>query len=58
MVKEVGVFIFIFCYLEGILEVVVCCLCMVEVEGMNKLMFVCVIVVSEEMVVYINIEKL
>lgn len=56
--KEAGVPIPTLCHLEGISEAAACRLCMVEVEGTNKLMPACVTAVSEEMVVHTNTEKL
>jgi bidirectional [NiFe] hydrogenase diaphorase subunit len=56
--KEAGVPIPTLCHLEGVSEAAACRLCMVEVEGTNKLMPACVTTVSEEMVVHTNTEKL
>ncbi len=56
--KEAGVPIPTLCHLEGVSEAAACRLCMVEVEGSNKLMPACVTTVSEEMVVHTNTEKL
>jgi bidirectional [NiFe] hydrogenase diaphorase subunit len=46
------------CHLEGISEVAACRLCLVEVEGINKLLPACVTLATEGMVVHTNIEKL
>lgn len=46
------------CYLEGISTVAACRMCLVEVEGSNKLLPACVTEVAEEMVVHTNTPKL
>ena len=56
--KEAGVPIPTLCHLEGISEAAACRLCMVEVEGINRLLPACVTAVSEEMVVHTNTQKL
>ena len=56
--KEAGVPIPTLCHLEGISEAAACRLCMVEVDGTNKLLPACVTAVSEEMVVHTNTQKL
>jgi len=46
------------CHLEGVSEVGACRLCIVEVEGINKLLPACVTEVAEGMMVHTNTEKL
>jgi len=46
------------CHLEGISEVAACRLCLVEVEGVNKLLPACVTQATEGMVVHTNTPKL
>ncbi len=56
--KEAGIHIPTLCFLEGVSPVAACRMCLVEVEGINKLLPACVTQVSEEMVVHTNTEKL
>ncbi|GAB4239521.1 MAG: bidirectional hydrogenase complex protein HoxU [Stanieria sp.] len=56
--KEAGIHIPTLCFLEGVSPVAACRMCLVEVEGTNKLLPACVTQVSEEMVVYTNTPKL
>jgi bidirectional [NiFe] hydrogenase diaphorase subunit len=56
--KEAGVPIPTLCHLDGLSDTAACRLCVVEVEGMNKLLPACVTAVSEEMVVHTNSPKL
>jgi bidirectional [NiFe] hydrogenase diaphorase subunit len=56
--KEAGVPIPTLCHLDGVTDVGACRLCMVEVEGTNKLLPACVTKVAEEMVVHTNTPKL
>lgn len=46
------------CYLEGVSAIAACRMCLVEVEGSNKLLPACVTEVAEEMVVHTNTPKL
>lgn len=56
--KEAGVHIPTLCFLEGVSAVAACRMCLVEVEGINKLLPSCVTQVTEEMVVHTNTPKL
>lgn len=56
--KQGGVRIPTLCHLEGVSEVAACRVCLVEVEGWNKLLPACVTQVTEEMVVHTNTPKL
>ena len=56
--KEAGIPIPTLCHLEGVSDVGACRLCLVEVEGVNKLLPACVTEVTEEMVVHTNTPKL
>jgi bidirectional [NiFe] hydrogenase diaphorase subunit len=56
--KEAGIHIPTLCFLEGVSPVAACRMCLVEVEGTNKLLPACVTQVSEEMVVHTNTPKL
>lgn len=56
--KEAGVRIPTLCHLEGVSDVGACRLCMVEIEGSNKLLPACVTQVSEGMVIHANTERL
>ncbi len=56
--KEAGIPIPTLCHLDGVTDVGACRLCLVEVEGINKLLPACVTEVSEEMVVHTNTPKL
>jgi bidirectional [NiFe] hydrogenase diaphorase subunit len=56
--KEAGVHIPTLCFLEGVSPVAACRMCLVEVEGINKLLPACVTQVAEEMVVHTNTPKL
>ncbi|WP_013323484.1 bidirectional hydrogenase complex protein HoxU [Gloeothece verrucosa] len=56
--KQGGIRIPTLCHLPGITEVAACRLCLVEVQGWNKLVPACVTEVAEEMVVYTNTPKL
>ena len=56
--KEAGVHIPTLCFLEGVGSVAACRMCLVEIEGTNKLLPSCVTQVTEEMVVQTNTPKL
>ena len=56
--KEAGVYIPTLCFLEGVGSVAACRMCLVEIEGSNKLLPSCVTQVAEEMVVHTNTPKL
>ncbi|MGB5633235.1 MAG: bidirectional hydrogenase complex protein HoxU [Waterburya sp.] len=56
--KEAGIHIPTLCFLEGVSAVAACRMCLVEVEGINKLLPSCVTQVTEEMVVHTNTPKL
>ena len=56
--KEADIHIPTLCFLEGVTPVAACRMCLVEVEGINKLLPACVTHVSEEMVVHTNTPKL
>ncbi|EDX74865.1 2Fe-2S iron-sulfur cluster binding domain protein [Coleofasciculus chthonoplastes PCC 7420] len=56
--KEAGVHIPTLCHLEGVTDVGACRLCLVEIEGINKLLPACVTEVSEGMKVHTNTETL
>ncbi|HEY9826988.1 MAG TPA: bidirectional hydrogenase complex protein HoxU [Stenomitos sp.] len=56
--KEVGINIPTLCFLEGVSSAAACRMCMVEVEGSNKLMPACVTEVAEGMVVQTQTPKL
>lgn len=56
--KEAGIAIPALCHLDGVSEAAACRLCLVEVEGWNKLVPACVTQVSEEMVVHTDTPKL
>ena len=56
--KEADIHIPTLCFLEGVNPVAACRMCLVEVEGINKLLPACVTQVTEEMVVHTNTPKL
>ncbi len=56
--KDAGIHIPTLCFLEGVSAVAACRMCLVEVEGINKLLPACVTQVTEEMVVHTNTPKL
>lgn len=56
--REAGISIPTLCYLEGINEIGACRLCIVEVEGMNRLVPSCNTKVEEGMVIRTNTEKI
>ncbi len=56
--QEAGIHIPTLCFLEGVSAVAACRMCLVEVEGINKLLPACVTQVTEEMVVHTNTPKL
>jgi bidirectional [NiFe] hydrogenase diaphorase subunit len=56
--KQVGVKIPALCHLDGVSEVAACRLCLVEIEGINKLLPACVTEVGEGMVVHTDTPKL
>lgn len=56
--KEAGVRIPTLCFLEGVSSVGACRLCLVEIEGSNKLLPACVTEVAEGMVVHTQTDKL
>ena len=55
--KEAGIPIPKLCYLKGINEIGACRVCMVELEGKEKLIISCNNVVEEGMVIYTNSPK-
>jgi len=56
--EEAGIRIPVLCHLDGVSDVGACRLCLVEVEGINKLLPACVTEVSEEMKVHTNTPRL
>lgn len=56
--KEAGIRIPTLCHLDGVSEVGACRLCLVEIEGMNKLLPACVTQVAEGMKIHTNTPKL
>jgi len=56
--EEAGIRIPVLCHLDGVSDVGACRLCLVEVEGINKLLPACVTEVSEEMQVHTNTPRL
>lgn len=56
--KEAGVRIPTLCHLEGVTDVGACRLCLVEIEGINKLLPACTTQVAEGMVVHTDTPKL
>ncbi|MGF1489327.1 MAG: bidirectional hydrogenase complex protein HoxU [Prochloraceae cyanobacterium] len=56
--KDNGIFIPTLCHLEGLSDIGACRMCMVEVEGINKLLSACVTEVAEGMIVSTNTKKL
>ena len=56
--KEADIHIPTLCFLEGVSAVAACRMCLVEIEGINKLLPSCVTQVTEEMVVHTNTPKL
>ena len=56
--KEADIYIPTLCFLEGVTAVAACRMCLVEVEGINKLLPACVTQVTEEMVVHTNTPQL
>lgn len=56
--REEGIAIPTLCYLEGLSPGAACRLCLVEVEGINKLLPACVTEVAEGMVVHTNTPRL
>lgn len=56
--KEAGIRIPTLCHLNGVSDVGACRLCLVEVEGINKLLPACVTEVAEGMVIHTDTEKL
>lgn len=57
VVDKVGILILCFCYYEKLLIVVNCCMCLVDVEKLFKLVLVCVMLVMDGMKVVICSEK-
>ena len=55
--RQAGIVIPTLCYLEGLNEIGACRLCVVEVEGMNRLVSSCNTKVQEGMVVATNTAK-
>ena len=55
--KQAGISIPTLCYLKEINEIGACRVCVVEVEGMNKLVAACNNVVTDGMVIYTNSAK-
>ena len=56
--QEAGIKIPTLCYLEGLSSIGACRLCLVEVEGIPKLLPACVTKVAEGMVIHTQTEKL
>lgn len=56
--RQQGVEILTLCHLKGIRDVGACRLCLVEVEGINKLIPACTTKVAANMVIYTDTEKL
>ena len=56
--RDAGIHIPTLCHLEGVADVGACRLCLVEIEGSNKLQPACVTEVMEGMVVQTHTEKL
>lgn len=56
--EEAGVNIPVLCHLEGVSDVGACRLCLVEIDGINKLLPACVTEVAEEMKVHTNTPRL
>lgn len=56
--KDAGIHIPTLCHLEGVSDVGACRLCLVEIEGSNKLQPACVTAATEGMVIKTNTEKL
>lgn len=56
--QEAGIHIPTLCHLEGVSDVGACRLCLVEVEGINKLLPACVTDVGEEMKVHTDTPRL
>jgi bidirectional [NiFe] hydrogenase diaphorase subunit len=56
--RESGIPIPTLCQLDGVSNVAACRMCLVEIEGINKLSPACVTEVAEEMVVHTNTAKL
>jgi bidirectional [NiFe] hydrogenase diaphorase subunit len=56
--KESGIHIPTLCYLEGVSPAAACRVCLVEIEGSNKLQPACVTQVTEGMVVHTDTPKL
>ena len=56
--KEAGIHIPTLCFLEGVSPVAACRMCLVEIDGVNKLLPACITQVTEEMVVHTNTPKL
>lgn len=56
--QETGIAIPTLCHLEGVSEAAACRLCVVEIQGSNKLLPACVTTVTEAMVVHTNTPKL
>ena len=56
--KKAGIEILTMCHLDGISDVGACRLCLVEVEGVNKLLPACTTKVSANMIIKTDTEKL
>lgn len=56
--KEVGIEVLTMCHLEGVSNVGACRLCLVEVEGINKLLPACTTKVAANMVIRTQTEKI
>jgi bidirectional [NiFe] hydrogenase diaphorase subunit len=56
--KEAGIHIPTLCYLEGVSPAAACRVCLVEIEGSNKLLAACVTQVTEGMVVHTNTPRI
>lgn len=55
--KEIGIPVPKLCYLKGINEIAACRVCLVEIEGLDKLVTSCNNVVKDGMVIYTNTPK-
>ena len=56
--KEAGIEILTMCHLEGISDVGACRLCLVEVEGINKLLPACTTKIAVNMIIHTATEKI
>jgi bidirectional [NiFe] hydrogenase diaphorase subunit len=56
--KELGIEILTMCHLEGVSDIGACRLCLVEIEGINKLLPACTTKITANMVIQTKTEKL